>query len=238
MSDECIERPTDIGWRIQDSSLALVVRKRPAILDPFHLSVQEMIQSARGRYEMGSRRLAIQRALNTYEQKYPFGHLLTTASFSNALVAPDFLLGQGAYGTTFSGVLTKLNERVIVKIAWENKATLESFRTTQKLHMTTKEGVKAFDQSALREAIISKLVAHISADLPWFSPYYSFHLIPLKFDQVYLETKAGSRRFCPWKMDNRESYPSVFKSLSSDVSLFLPTTPRPQELVATMSMSE
>jgi hypothetical protein len=104
-----------------------------------------ILSNARGRYEMGDRRRAIAQALGQFESKHPFGHSLAPSLFSNAIVSPDFLLGQGAYGTTFSGVLTRLDERVIMKIAWENKESLDAFHSTSKIHMTTVDGVKAFD---------------------------------------------------------------------------------------------
>jgi hypothetical protein len=102
------------------------------------------------------------------------------------------------------------------------------------------QGVKAFDTSALREAVAAKLVARVAEEccLPWFSPYYSFSRIPLSFDKVFLETRPGSRSFCPWKTDKRESFPSVFKTPASNDSFFLPNTPRPLRLMATLSISE
>ena len=139
-------------------------------------------------------------------------------------VLPEMYIACGAYGATFTGLMPTKNERVIMKVAWDDADALESFSRRGRLEITTDTGIKSFDRSVLREAIVSRCLSRVAQEtlVPWFSLYCIYAYVPLGIDNVLVETRFDSGDFVAWTKSERQSYPSVLKTQDSKVSLFLP----------------
>jgi hypothetical protein len=81
---------------------------------------------------------------------------------------PEMYIACGAYGATFTGIITDAPpesepvERVILKVAWDDADAIQSFAAHGRLDITTAKGVKPFDRSVIREAIVTRQVSRIA----------------------------------------------------------------------------
>jgi hypothetical protein len=150
------------------------------------------------------------------------GRLYFERSQSFFYALPEMYIACGAYGATFTGLVTEAApdlepvERLILKVAWDDADAIESFALNGRLNITTAQGVKPFDRSVIREAIVTRCMSRITQQfkLPFFSLYCVFAYLPLTIENVLVETSFGSSTFASWTKSDRQSYPSVLKTPS------------------------
>ena len=160
------------------------------------LSAVDMYQGQ----QISPRRRAILHMAQAFESQHSFGHFINKRFFKRSpaffFALPEMYIACGAYGATFTGVVTSQDsslepvERLILKVAWDDYDAIQSFERNARLDITTRQGIKPFDRSVVREAYITRSVCRLAQEamLPWFSLYCLFSYVPLLIDNVLIET--------------------------------------------------